>query len=152
MTQVKLESALRLCAFALKFRSMAVTIRAAAIHWLVSKFGDTGNTICTSKFYIPEKSWTGRSAWWVEIPRRAIETPKSDMIDLVCEVAPGVDDFYYLKVPVKFLKAELPKICVLNSGKLSLFLSAERNELFVEQRGKGKIGFGRFLKPSNLAA
>lgn len=131
---------------------MAATIRAAAIHWLVAKFGDTGNAICTSKFYIPKKSRTRQSAWWLEISLRAIETPKSEAIDLVCEVAPGANEFYYLKVPIKFFKKELPKLCVRKNGKVCLFLSAEQNEMFIEQRGKGRIGFGRFLKPSNLAA
>lgn len=129
---------------------MATTIRAAAVRWLASKFGDTGNTVCTSKFYIPKKSRTRQAAWWLEIPLRAIETPKSNAIDLVCEVAPGADEFYYLKVPVKFLKKELIKLCVRKNDKVSLWLSAEQDEMFVNLRGSGRIGFVRFLKPSNL--
>jgi hypothetical protein len=125
---------------------MATTVKAAAVRWLVSKFGEKSNTVCASKLYIPEKSWTRRSAWWLEIPQRTIETPKLDEIDLLCEVASGANEFYYLKVPVEFFKKELPKLCVRNNGKVSLFLSAEPDEMFVEQRGSGKIGFGRFLK------
>lgn len=144
--QGKLESSLRLCAFALRFRSMATTVKAAAVRWLVSKFGDKGNTVCASKLYIAAKSRTRRSAWWLEIPQRAIKTPKSDEIGLLCEAAPGANKFYYLKVPVKFLKKKLPKLCVRKNGKLlSLFLSAEPDEMFVEQRGNGRIGFVRFL-------
>jgi hypothetical protein len=125
---------------------MATTVRADAVRWLVSKFGDKGNTVCASKLYIAEKSRTGYPAWWLEIPQRAIEAPKTGEIDLLCEVAPGANKFYYLKVPVEFLKKELPRLCVRNNGKvLSLFLSAEPDEMFVEQRGKGRIGFSRFL-------
>jgi hypothetical protein len=126
---------------------MATTVKAAAVRWLVSKFGERSNAVCASKLYVPEKSWTGRSAWWFEIPQRAIEAPKSDEIDLVCEVAAGANEFYYLTVPVDFFKKELSKLCVRKNGKLSLFLSAEPNEMFVEQRGKGKIDFAPFLVP-----
>jgi hypothetical protein len=124
---------------------MPTTVRAAAIQWLASKFGDSGNIVCASKLYIPQKSWTQRSAWWLEIPLQAFEKPRSNEIDLLCEVLPGANKFYYLKVPIEFFKKELPTLCVRKNGRLSLFLSAEPEEMFVEQRGNGRVGFGRFL-------
>jgi hypothetical protein len=130
---------------------MATTIKAEAVRWFVSKFGIKSNTIYASKFYIPEKSWTRRSAWWFEIPTRTIETPKSAEIHLLCQIAPDTNDFHYLKVPVVFLGKELPNLCVRKNDKVSLFLSAERHEIFVEQRGSGKVSFARLLKPTNLA-
>jgi hypothetical protein len=129
---------------------MATTIKAEAVRWFTSKFG-MKTPVYASKFYIPEKSWTGQSAWWFEIPKRIIETPKSAEVHLLCQVAPDAKDFYYLQVPVEFLKKEKSNLCVRKNSKLSLFLSAERHEIFVEKRGSGKVSFAQFLKPTNLA-
>jgi hypothetical protein len=129
------------------------TIRAEAVSWFVSKFGIRSNAMYASKFYVPQKSRTHRSAWWLEIPRVDIETPKSSEFHLLCEVAPGAKEFHCLKVPVVFFKNELSNLCEReDNNKVSLFLSAEREEMFVDQRGSRKVSFARFLKPTNLAA
>jgi hypothetical protein len=130
---------------------MATTIKAEAVGWFVSKFGINSNAVYASKFYIPEKSWTQQSAWWFEIPLRIIETPKSAEIHLLCQIAPSAKDFHCLKVPVEFLKKERSNLCVRKNGKVSLFLSAEQDEMFVEKRGNGKVSFGQLLKITNLA-
>ena len=83
-------------------REMAKTIKAEAVRWFVSKFGIKPNALYASKFYIPEKSWTGQSAWWFEIPLRMIKTPRSAEIYLICQVAPDAKDFHRLKIPVEF--------------------------------------------------
>jgi len=124
---------------------MAKTIKADAVKWFVLKFGTKSKTLYASKFYIPEKSWTRRSAWWFEIPRVAIETPKSPEFHLLCQVAPDAKDFHCLKIPVAFLKETLPTLCIRDNGKVSLFLSAESGEMFVDQKGIGKVRFGGFL-------
>jgi hypothetical protein len=131
---------------------MAMTIKAEAVKWFDSKFGIKGNSfsLYASKFYIPEKSWTRESAWWFEIPQRVIQTPESADIHLICQVAPDAKDFHCLKVPVEFLAKELPNLCVRKNSKVSLFLSAERHEMFLEKRGNGKVSFARHLKPTNL--
>lgn len=129
---------------------MATTIKAEAVRWFVSKFGIKTNAIYASKFYIPEKSWTRQSAWWFEIPQRTIESPKSAEIHLLCQIAPGANDFHHLKVPIDFLRNELPNLCIRKNDKVSLFLSAEQREMFVEKRGSGKVSFARLLKPTNL--
>ena len=140
------QSPLRLCAFRLEFRSMATTVKRAAVRWLVSKFGDTGNTVRASKLYFDKR--TQRSFWWLEIPQQALEEPLSNEIVLLCEVAPGANKFYCLKVPVKFFKTEKERrtLCVRKNGKLSFYLSAEPEEMFVEQRGEGKVHFHHFLQ------
>jgi hypothetical protein len=130
---------------------MATTIKAEAVRWFVSKFGRKSNAMYASKFYIPEKSWTRKSAWWFEILLRVIEAPKTAEIHLLCQASPDANDFFCLNVPVKFLKTELPNLCIRENGKVSLFLSAERHEMFIEQRGSGKVSFARLLKPTNLA-
>ncbi|MGH3848554.1 MAG: hypothetical protein ACRDRT_02425, partial [Pseudonocardiaceae bacterium] len=64
---------------------------------------------------------------------------------LVCQKAPDVDDFYYLKVPAEFFRKKLPSLDVLDKGKVSLFLSAEPDDLFVDRRGRGRVSFEDFL-------
>ena len=124
---------------------MGPTIKTKAVDWLASKHSVRSKSVYASKFYVPERSWTGQSAWWLEIPQTAIEMPKSDEIHLVCEVAPDVDDFHYLKVPVEFFRKKLSNFDIRNNGKISLFLSAEPSDIFVDRRGRGKISFSDFL-------
>lgn len=120
---------------------MATTVKRAAVLWLTSKFGATGNTVKASKLHILQ------SLWWIDIPHGNIERPKSADIDLLCEVARGSNKFYYLKVPVTFFVKERPKLWVSKDGKLlRLHLSAEPDKMFVECRGNGRIGFSRFLQ------
>jgi hypothetical protein len=138
--------------FPTKMKTTKPTIRPDAIRWFFSKYGTKSNAMYASKFYRREESWKRQLTWSFEIPKRTIETPKSAEIDLICEVAPNAKDFYHLKVPVKFLKSELPNLYVLKDGNVGLFLSAEQREMFAEIRGNGKVGFGRFLfVPARLA-
>ena len=129
---------------------MASTIKAEAVKWFASKFGTKSNATYASKFYIPEKSWTRQSAWWLEIPLSKIDSPESADIHLLCQTAPNAKDFHCMKVPVAFLKEELPGLCVRKSGKLSLFLSAEQSEMFIDKRGSGSVSFSHLLKSIDL--
>jgi hypothetical protein len=124
---------------------MGPTIKAKAVNWLASHFGVRSKSVYASKFYMPEHSRTKQSAWWLEIPQSAIEIPKSAEIHLVCEKSPDVDDFYYLKIPVEFLQRKLPSLDVRENGKVSLFLSAEPDDMFVDRRGRGQVSFSGFL-------
>jgi len=119
------------------------SVEREAVHWLISNFGNTGNTVRASKLHKKQ------SVWWLEIPLRYIETPASDEIDLLCkdEETPGANKFHYLKVPVKFFKGKLSKLCLRKNGKLlSLLLSAEPETKFADQRGNGGVDFSSFLQ------
>jgi hypothetical protein len=119
---------------------MATTVKRAAVLWLAAKFGVTSTVVHASKLYVPE------SLWWIDIPQQEFEKPQSAAIDLLCEIAPGANKFYYLKVPVDFFKKEKPKLNVNAHGLLRLHLSAEPEEMFVDRRGSGRIAFNRFLQ------
>jgi hypothetical protein len=124
---------------------MGPTIKSKAVNWLVTKHGVKSKSVYASKFYVPESSRTRQSAWWLEIPQAAIEMAKSAEIHLVCEVAPDIEDFHYLKVPVEFFRKNLPNFDIRKDGRLSLFLSAEPEDMFVDRRGRGKVSFSDFL-------
>jgi len=127
---------------------MSLTVRHAALGWLDSNFGERRRPVHASRFYIPEQSATRQSAWWLEIPLHEVETPNSAEIHLLCQKALKPRDFHYLKVPVKFLKKVLPSLDARNKGSvISLILSAEEHEKFVDKRGSGEIGFGGFEEP-----
>lgn len=123
------------------------SLRSEALDWLASRFGVQGEPTYTSKFYVRERSWTGESAWWLEIPRRVIETSGARHLHLVCQAAPGVSTFHYLRVPAEFVTANLSKLALRHNDRVSLFLSAEPADLFVERRGTGKLSFAPFRVP-----
>lgn len=74
----------------------------------------------------------------------AIDRSLFDYVNLVCQVKPNKNDFHYLKVPTKYLHEHLEKFHRIDGNK-SLYLSASHNTLFVEERGMGRLKFGRFL-------
>jgi hypothetical protein len=121
------------------------SVRANALDWLFSHSRVQGEPTYTSKFYVPEKSWTGQSAWWLEIPRSVIENSQSNYLHLLCQVAPDSSKFNYLRVPAEFFRRNLSKLAVRDNGRVSLFLCAEPADLFVEKRGSGRLPFASFL-------
>lgn len=47
-------------------------------------------------------------------------------------------------VPAGFVTANLSKLALRDNDRVSLFLSAEPADLFVERRGTGKLSFAPF--------
>lgn len=112
--------------------------------WFKENFRNDKNKIYTSKYYTPEESWPKTHVWWFNLPLNAIDISKYPYVNLICEAAPGKNDFHYLKVPSKYLNEHLEKFHRIEE-KISLYLSANPNTLFVEERGKGRLRFGEFL-------
>jgi hypothetical protein len=125
---------------------MATTIKSKAVNWLALNFGVKNKFTYASRFYVPGKSWTGHSAWWLEIPRWVIEAPTSTVVHLLCEATPDASDFYHLEVPAEFIRKQLSNLAMRKNNRVSLFLSAESVDLFIDQRGKGKVNFSGFQK------
>lgn len=123
-----------------------MSIRTEAVHWLASNYGVRGRGICTSKFYRPEESWPKRRVWWFEIPLDYINASDSTQIHLVCQVAPNRNDFYYLNVPIVFFREHLRHLKIRkDNGRVSIYLSADPNHMFLEERGTGDINFSGFV-------
>ena len=119
-------------------------VRSDALNWFTSKFGETKNKTVTSKYYLAHESWPKVEVWWLQISKKAIDIKQHDFVNLICQTAPLENDFYYFKVPVKFFLDNLEKFHQSNR-KLSLYLSANPETLFVEIRGNGKLDFKEFL-------
>lgn len=121
-----------------------MAIRSTARNWFASKYSYSNNKTCTSKFYLPEESWPTVAVWWMKIPSDVLVSNKYDFVNILCQVDPLSNEFYYLKVPVPFIskhKEQLHKI----GGEIDLYLSAEEHNLFTEIRGDGKLDFSKFL-------
>ena len=83
--------------------------------------------------------------WWLQFPPTAIDINKYDYVNFICQVAPGKNDFHYLKVPTKFLQGHLDKFHRIGE-KIDIYLSARPENLFIELRGIGKLDFSKFVK------
>jgi hypothetical protein len=121
-----------------------MSIRNQALQWYNKKFGKIVGPTYTSKFYQPEESWPKKSVWWPQIPIRVINENLSGYINILCQVAPNENDFYYLKIPAKFLYEHLEKFHIVNDI-ISLYFSTDPKELFIELRGEGSLDFSKFL-------
>lgn len=120
-------------------------LRSDALRWLAGRFGIRDAPIYTSKFYLARESRTGEAAWWLEFPRSILDAAGSPDLHFVCQVEPKRTDFHYLRVPKEFIKTNLPRLDVRDDDRVSIFLSAEAADLFVDRRGDGKVSFTRFL-------
>ena len=65
---------------------------------------------------------------------------------MLCRKANSQSGFNYLRIPVSFLIEKTDELHVRpDNGKMSLFISAEKDNAFTELRGRGKVDFSRFL-------
>jgi len=84
--------------------------------------------------------------WWIEFVSSHLTENNEKHIHIICQKAHKSDDFYYLKVPTEFLYKNESKITFLpQKSKYSLFLSAERENLFQDERGSGQVSFKQYL-------
>lgn len=111
--------------------------------WFRQNFKVDTNKVYTSKYYRPEESWPKTEVWWLQFPLKAIEINKYDYVNFICQVAPGKNDFHYLKVPTQFLQDNLHKFHRIGE-MVDIYLSARPETLFVEIRGSGKLNFSKF--------
>jgi hypothetical protein len=121
-----------------------MAISSIAQKWFASKYGETHNKTYTSKYYLPEESWPKVAVWWMKIPSHALDVSKYDFVNILCQIDPLSNEFYYIKAPVSFInehKEQFHKI----AGEIDLYLSAEEQNLFTEIRGEGKLDFSKFL-------
>ena len=119
--------------------------------WFRQNFKDDTNKIYTSKYYRSEESWPKTEVWWLLLPLTAIDTNKYDYLNFICQVAPGKNDFHYLKVPTEFLQDHLDKFHRI--GKMvDIYLSNLPENLFVELRGIERLNFSRFVKKNEFAS
>lgn len=121
-----------------------MSIGPSARKWFLLKYGSTPYKTYTSRYYSPEISWPKTKVWWLQIPIKSIDAAQYEYVNILCQVTPLENKYHYLKVPVKFLNDNFDKFHQ-SFGKISLYLSANPDTLFIEERGKGRLDFSGFL-------
>lgn len=106
--------------------------------------GHLDRIVTVSRLYPPQQSWAGRYAWWHTIPESKFKDPNSRTLLILCR---RMDEkgFHILAVPTKWLRAHRDQLDVKN-GKLQLFLAATGDDMFIDQRGRGKVDFSQWVK------
>ena len=75
----------------------------------------------TSKFYVPGSlDWSGRLAA-LKIPSDVINNSGSGKLHQLCQTAPRLSEFHYLRVPGDFLRRNLSKFAPRDNGRVSSF-------------------------------
>jgi hypothetical protein len=120
-----------------------MSIRSKALKWYKAKYGKLNTPIFSSKFYQPDESWPKKSVWWPQIPIWVIK--EYAFINILCEVAPGKNEFYHLKVPTQFIRENLVAFHVIKEKIVDFYLSTDPKKIFVEERGRGNLNFKAFL-------
>ena len=123
-----------------------MTIRSAALRWLATTHGVRDADIFTSRFYPAAESWTGRDAWWVQVPVHRIEALGDRAVHLVCQAAPAAAAYHYLRVPAPGLREHLDDLDRPGDGRMvSFFLSAEPATRFRDERGPARLSLAEFV-------
>jgi len=117
-------------------------IRKHGITFLSKKI-DNPDLVVVSKKYTAEESWTGRAAWWFDIPIENVENNPDHTYYLLCEK--DNREFHILQVPNQFFMDNMGKFEVRYNDKIRLHLDAKNSSCFVDQRGTGKVDFSSYL-------
>jgi hypothetical protein len=125
---------------------VVLSVRSSALRWLAATHRVRDGDIFTSRFYPAAQSWTGRDAWWVQLPVHRLEALGAGAVHLVCQAAPDRTEFHYLRVPAAVLRDNLAGLDRPDDGRMvSLFLSAEPATRFRDERGSAHLDLAPFL-------
>lgn len=100
--------------------------------------------IAVSKFYKTKESWSKKPAWWFDLPIKKVKNNRQGVYYLVGKARKS--DFVILKVSNKFFINNLAKFETRYKDAIRLHPTAEGKNKFVDERGKGKVNFSRFLR------
>ncbi len=127
-----------------------MAIRIKALGWLSTKYNVIDKTrILTSKYYPPhqlkgKKTILPSNAWWIEIPLIKINA-LSGCFYLICQKPDIQDDFYCLKVDVDYIRENMDLLFFkTHNDKVCLWLSADKDNRFVDLKGSKLVDFSRF--------
>lgn len=121
--------------------------RQKADQWLRQHMPGFRGPFHASRFYQPHQSWTKHKEWAFNVPYREFDTPGRSAIALLCEHEDAPGEFNLLLVPASVFVACKHLLYGRDDIKaISLFLSAEPNSRFREERGKGQLRFSAFLE------
>ena len=125
---------------------VVLSVRSSALRWLAATHRVRDGDIFTSRLYPAEQSWTGRAAWWVQLPVHRLEALGAGAVHLVLQAAPDRPAFHYLRLPAAVLRDNLTGLDLPGDGRMvSLFLSAEAATRFRDERGAARLDLSPFV-------
>ena len=102
-----------------------------------------------SKYYRASESWTKRPAWAFEIPITFLESSPDGEVTLRCETGPSTGEYQELKIPCAYLKQQMDELWIRSDHEtISLFLSADKSDKYVDRRGSSRVRFSQFCTAS----
>ena len=99
--------------------------------------------VAVSKKYCAEESWTGKEAWWFDIPIDKVKVQPDELYYLLCEKENG--EFHILRVPNKFLIDNMDQFETRYDNKIRVHMDAEETARFLDQRGTGKVDLSPYV-------
>lgn len=125
---------------------VVLSVRSSALRWLAATHRVRDGDIFTSRLYPAEQSWTGRAAWWVQLPVHRLEALGAGAVHLVLQTSADRPAFHYLRLPAAVLRDNLAGLDLPGDGRMvSLFLSAEPGTRFRDERGAAQLDLSPFL-------
>jgi hypothetical protein len=103
--------------------------------------------IAVSKFFPPKESWTGREAWWFDLPIEKIKRRPEEYYWLLGE-CDDEDKFVILEVPNQFLLKEMGMnhFDIRYRRRIRLHLAAYDENWLIDERSRDRVSFCRFLR------
>lgn len=125
-----------------------MSIRTKAIKWINNNSPETKGKFRASKLYLEEESWTKSKVWWFEFSINDVYDDIKGFSNLLCEKYPNSSEFSLVQVPNKYLIDSKHSLYIRDKkGVLtfSIYLSANDNDKYIEQRGTGSISFQEYV-------
>ena len=122
--------------------------RSRAMAWLKKNYPDATGKVHASKLYAKHESWTKTKVWWFEFPESDVFNDPEGVTNLLCEQYHGSDCFYLIQVPNQFIiesKGGLYSREKKGVKTFSVYISAEKDSMYIEQKGENEIEFKKFV-------
>jgi len=124
-----------------------MTTRSNGIKWLKENHPEYQGKNRVSKLYSADESWSKSKVWWFEFPESDITDDLSGFQNLLCNKNSNSEHFHLIRVPNSFLIKFKNGLYLRNKkgiSTFSIYLSANPEDMYVEQRGEKHIEFGDF--------
>jgi hypothetical protein len=120
-------------------------IKKLANKWMINQYEKALTPSHASKYYPEPEAFIKKPAWWIQFSVKEIWSEEYDFVHWLLQKEPKATCFYYLKVPVSYLRENASVLGKINDG-FSLYLSAQGANLFEDENGSGHVSFAQYLE------
>jgi hypothetical protein len=120
-------------------------IRKKGLAYLKKVLGQMpSDPIAVSKFFKAKESWTKKPVWWFDLSIHKVKNNRQGVYYLVGEE--GKSGFVVFRVPNKFFMNNLRNFETRYRNRIRLHITVEGENLFIDERGSGRVDFGPFIQ------